>query len=345
MMSDKDDQVDLNFSDSEEVSITGGRTQYDQAPPSNAPGDDMSARRAHLQDVAGPGCSDVDLVDAILQLPAERLIPWEVCSIPSNGIYYGWPSRTVEVRAMGQTAEKVLANQRLAQSGQSIDYLFRECVRYPDPNFDPMDLLVGDRMFLLYYLRGITHGNMYEFAMTCPNPQCGKSSTHSYDLNNLASTIRQADPSIGVEPYKVVLPYLSESIGREFWVGLRFLRGRDTNNMIAMRRTKKRAFAAPAIRAGKSNPFKRQDDAPVDDTLTENLQLVIVSLMGVQDRVKINSFVQRMHATDTAAIREWLREYSPGIESTVTLNCPECGQEFTVELPLTESFFRPTQKR
>ena len=46
---------------------------------------------------------------------------------------------------------------------------------------------------------------------------------------------------------------------------------------------------------------------------------------------------------DTAAIREWLRENTPGIDSTVTITCPSCDTSFTVELPITESFFRPTQ--
>ncbi len=317
----------------------------DEGDPSTS----LSARISNLEDVVGPGSTNAELLDAVLQLPQERLIPWEACPLPSQGFYYGgWGAAGVQVRAMGQAAEKILATQRLAQSGQSIDYLFRECVRFPDPAFDPMDLLVGDRMFLLYYIRGITHGNVYEFAITCPNPQCTKSSTHTYDLNRLASTVQAAKPELGPEPFKVTLPYMSSCVGRDFWVSLRFLRGRDTNNMIAMRRTKKR-IATPAARAGKEvrNPFaeRQREQVVIDDTLTENLQLVIQSIMDIPDRGRINQFVEKMHATDTAAIREWLRENSPGIDSSVALNCPECGQEFNVELPITESFFRPTQKR
>jgi hypothetical protein len=42
-----------------------------------------------------------------------------------------------------------------------------------------------------------------------------------------------------------------------------------------------------------------------------------------------------------AIIREWLRLNSPGIDTQVDLNCADCGQEFRVMLPITESFFRP----
>lgn len=316
------------------------------------PVDIMNCRRPDLEAQFGPGVSNEQLLDAIIQLPTEQLIPWELCELPSQGHFYPWGTATVEVKAMGQVADKILATQRLAADGQSIDYLLRECVRFPVPDFDPMDLLAGDRVFLLYYLRGITHGNIYEFAVTCQNQDCGRPHTYSYDLNNLAQTIKKFDTSMGQEPFKVVLPYLSETTGREFWVQVRFIRGRDTTNMLAMRRTKKKAFVSPTIRAGRpgqppvAGQFQRQQrQVEIDDTLTENLELVIQSAMGVQDRRRIGMLVQKMHSTDTAAIREWLREYSPGIETVVTLRCPECGGEFIVELPITESFFRPTQKR
>jgi hypothetical protein len=309
---------------------------------------DFDARVGFLEDLVGPTMSDQALVDTILQAPEEKLIPWENCKLPSLGLYYSWDTPFVQVRAMGQAAEKILATQRLAQSGQSIDYLFRECVRFADPAFDPLDLLAGDRVYLLYYLRGITHGNIYEFAVTCQRPDCQQVSTHVYDLNQLASTVHWANPAAGAEPFKVQLPYLTESARREVWVGIRFLRGRDMNNLITMRRTRKKLFAAPAIRAGRQQPQRRPNahaEPTIDDTLTENLQMVIDNVMGVKDRMKINALVNRMHATDTAAIREWLRENSPGIETTITMGCPECGQEFMTELPITESFFRPTQKR
>lgn len=308
----------------------------------------MTARKNDLESKFAPGVSNTDILDAILQLPTEQLIPWETCKLPSLGQYYGWPTSTVEVRAMGQQADKILATQRLAQTGESIDYLLKEQVRFPVPDFDPMDLLSGDRVFLLYYLRGITHSNIYEFALTCQNPECQKPATYSYDLNEIARTIRWAKPEIGQEPFKVTLPYISSCVNKDVWVSLRFLRGRDTNNMLAMRRTKKKAFVGQAVRAGRTvSPQERfrSRQVEIDDTLTENLELMIHDVMGDRNPMKIKSFVNRLHASDTATIREWLRDNSPGIETIVSLNCPECGTEFTMELPITESFFRPTQTR
>lgn len=303
-----------------------------------------------VTNLLSPGLSNEELINRIISAPEEALIPWEECHLPSRGIYYGWPDGIVMVRAMGQTAEKVLATQRLAQSGQSIDYLFRECVKFP-AGFDSGDLLLGDRVFLLYFIRGITHGNMYEFAITCPNANCESISTHNYDLNDLARTVTWANASLGQEPFKVVLPYMSRVTNREFWVGVRFLRGVDANDILAKRKARKKMFAKPGGVRSNGRPgavdTRRQSQMTemIDDSVSENMSKIIVSVMGIGDFFTIRSFIEKMHAQDTAAVREWLRDNTPGIDNTVTVECPDCSQEFTVELPITESFFRPSKQR
>ncbi len=305
-----------------------------------------------LSSLVVPGQTNEDLVNNYLSTTDEKLIPWEECWLPSMGRYYGWPDGMVQVRPMGQTAEKILATQRLAQTGQSIDHLFRECVRFPN-NFDPLDLLLGDRIFLLYFLRGITHGNMYEFAITCPNANCEASTTHQYDLNELAQTVVWAKDGIGNEPFKVVLPWASESMKKDFWVGVRFLRAADANEMLSKRKARKKMFAQPGgvkTRPGrglsdmKGGGGQANQNQALDDTISQNLEKIIVNIMGIGDIFVVRQFITKMHAQDTAAVREWLREHTPGIDNTVKVSCPECSTEFTVELPITESFFRPAKQ-
>lgn len=333
----------------EELNIDGP----DVAPPASSPKSAesqeadsavnvMDTKIADLGDISGPGATTEEFLNDLLSIPTEQLIPWEVCSLPSRGMYYDWPDGNVEVRAMGQTAEKILATQRLAQTGQSIDYLFRECCRFPE-GFDPINLLLGDRIFLLYYLRGITHGNEYEFGVTCPN--CEAVTTHTYDLNLLASTITWADTGIGSEPFKINLPYLSEATGRDVWVGIRFLRASDANSMIAKRKTVKKATARPGGARNRVDPRQQQQqNHEIDESITDNLENIIVNVMGVDNPFTIKSFISKLHATDTAAIREWLSANTPGIDTTVALQCTGCDNDFTVELPISESFFRPSRQ-
>jgi hypothetical protein len=278
------------------------------------------------------------VLDRALKLSDEDVMPWEEVTLPSQGAFYDGevPGGRIEVKPMGLAAEKVLATQRLAQSGKSIDWLFRKCVRFPNEKFDPINLLAGDRIFLLYYLRGITHGNMYEFVVNCSNEACQTASTHEYDLNGLSSTITKPEVGMGEEPFKVRLPHLSEVLKEEFSVKVRFLRGYDMNAMLTNRRVNRRA-------QGVGKGARMMDS--VDETLEDNLNMLVVEAGDSKDKGKIRQIVSRLHAKDTASIREFLRVNSPGIDTTILINCPNCSQEMRMELPITESFFRPTAAR
>jgi len=277
-----------------------------------------------------------DVLDRVLQMPEDAVMPWEEVVLPSQGLYYDGaiPDGRVKVRPMGLAAEKILATQRLAQSGKSLDWLFKKCVEFPDGKFDPLSLLAGDRVFLLYYLRGITHGNMYEFIVKCTNEDCKQSSTHEYDLNELSTTITKPKPELGTEPFKVVLPNLSKVSNSEFWVKVRFMRGYDMQSILNGRRATRKIMGT-----------RIQSNETIDETLEENLNMLIVEAMGSTDRTKISNLVSRMHALDTATIREFLRENSPGVDTTLNVTCSTCNNEMRMELPITESFFRPKTSR
>lgn len=285
--------------------------------------------------------AEQDILNKVLSLPEEAVLPWEEAVLPSEGLYYDnmIPDGRVKVRPMGLYAEKILATQRLAQSGQSLDWLFRHCVQLPE-KFDPLNLLAGDRVFLLYYLRGITHGNMYEFIVRCTNEDCGQTTTSEYDLNNLQSTVIKPKHGLGSEPFKVVLPHLSKLSDSEFWVKIRLLRGYDMQSMLTQRRVG-RKIQNTGRTANEKQPLHKS----VDDTLEDNLIMLIVEAMGSANRAQIKELVGRMHASDTATIREFLRENSPGIDTNIVVNCSGCDQEMRMDLPITESFFRPTRFR
>jgi len=293
-----------------------------------------------------------EILSRVLAKTSEDIIPWEKTVLPSLGVYYDGqiPNGEVEVRAWGINTDKILATQRLAQTGQALDYVIKNCVRLPN-EFDHMNLLVGDRVFLLYYLRGITYGNMYEFLVECSNEDCTNVWTETYDLNLLASTIMRPNPELGSEPFKVTLPYMSKLASTEmgekinFWVGVRLLRGYDLAAIMQQRRIGRkirptaRARARSRAKAVKSSAPSKEE---LDQSVSENLRMVIVEALGDRGPATIENLVNKMHAADTATIREFLRDNSPGIETSIEVECGECGNNMTMDLPITESFFRPT---
>jgi len=292
---------------------------------------DFNAKVPHL--TISPGATAEQIIDVLINTPKEQLMPWEDCWLPSRGVYYGGkiPGGKVKVRPMGIDVDKIFATARLTQTNQAIDYMFRSCIKLPDVSMDSLDLINGDRTFLIFFLRGITHGNLYEFIVTCPDDNCKAEFTYEYDLNKLGNTIRH--PQFESEPVKVVLPYLSEVAQRECWVGVRYLRGYDMRTIQTYQRNKERVVG------GANNKV------PINEAIESNLNLVIESINGIQDKIKISQIVKAMHTKDTQAVRRFLDDTMPGIGTDIKIACPDCGHEFTLDLPITETFFRPKDTR
>lgn len=290
------------------------------------------------------GASAKDVVDAIMAMSQDDVLPWENFTLPSKGFFYNdrIPGGKVQMRPMGLHTEKILATTRLLQSGQALDEIYKKCVRFPT-EFDPLDLLNGDRTFILFVLRGISHGNIYEFATKCTRNSCGATSTYEYDLNEVGKHIRY--PESADEPVKLILPNLSKVTGREVYVDVRYLRGRDTQIMNQTRKAKESMMGGQA-RSSKAAAGDIPFIAPIDSTLEDNVYLAVQSINGMTDRIKIQHIVQqKLHEKDFDVIFNWLADSAPGIDTEITITCPKCENEMTLELPITESFLRPKKRR
>lgn len=289
------------------------------------------------------GKSDEEVLDFILDKDDNELVPWETVQLPSKGLFYDGmiPDGIVKVRPMSIYTEKILSTLRLSKTGQALDMIFQYCTKFPNEGFDPTNLLVGDSTFLLFYLRGITFGNLYNFTIKCTDDECGKTQQHTFDLNQLASTIKS--PITEEEPFEIRLPYLSESTGRDFTVKVRLLRRYDLTTMTAEKKHRKLVGPSNAAENKLTKRFKQiQSIESLNDVVEKNLSLVIVEAMGIKDRFKIDKLVERMHSSDTATIRQFLDENSPGVDTTISVSCDHCDNDMKVSLPITESFFRRT---
>lgn len=296
------------------------------------------------------------LLNEYLSQSEDEIRPWEQVMLPSKGVYYEGkiPGGYVEVRPWGLKAEKIMTTQRLVRTGEALDYIFQYHVRLPGGFDDHLNLLSDDRVFLLYYLRGISHGPEYEFMINCP--ECDKLGEHEYDMRELWETVQYPNLDIGDEPFKLVLPMATEQLrkkhsGQEFWIKLRFLRGQDTVDFLDAR-LKGRGGKARARNRTKKNRKQVLDEVKkrgetLDETLERNINRVIVEVMGSTNRDKIGQFVETLHSHDISAIMDFLKENSPGVDTSIETECPQpkCGITFIVGLPITETFFRPKRIR
>jgi hypothetical protein len=292
--------------------------------------------------------ADLDDFDKILQRADENyFLAWETVELPSKGVYYDGkiPGGKLKVRPMSIDVDKMMANQRIAQSGELLNKIVEACVEMPD-EMTIYDFLAGDQFFLLYYLRGITHGPDYEFALECPH--CKTTSTYEYDLAELSSTVKNPNPDYLDEPMAVQLPVLSSKMSQSIEALVRLVRVRDIS---AMGKSKDDDIFDP-IRMGKArNKGKKQSkskkvDASDTYTSSMNMQIVGFRIDGVDytDKRK-NALISKLHQRDTATIRDFIDDVSPGIDTTIEVTCQneECGKDSSVPLPFSENFFRPSK--
>jgi hypothetical protein len=289
--------------------------------------------------VATESSGGKSIIDQLADSDPEELLQWEDFWLPSKGIYYNGriPEGKVQIKPMGLIADKIMATGRLVQTFQSIDWLFKHHVKLPE-GFETSELLSTDRTFILFGLRGITHGNEYEFSITCTNDDCKRKSIHKYDLNELQNHIR--GPVHTSEPVHVTLPGLTKlskqlNYDGEIYADVRFLRGSDTRSLEQKRREYNN------IRNKSVHAKNQKSEISLNQIIEDNIKLAIVSINGDTDRRKIEQMVRKMTQSDTAAIRNVIENECPGLDTEIVIACPHCENEMEMELPITETFFRP----
>lgn len=119
-----------------------------------------------------------EAVEKILEfLPTEVELPVD---LPSRGKFYNLidPSEPVTVRPMTFDDEKVIANIR-AGKVNPINLLLSRCVN----NIPVADLILIDKIYLLYKIREASYGSDYNAIITCP--KCTVQSEVKVDLSKL----------------------------------------------------------------------------------------------------------------------------------------------------------------
>lgn len=239
------------------------------------------------------------------EFTAERL------ELPSKGLLYpktspasqGW----LMVRPITTKEEEILVTERFHKQGVIIDMLLSRCI--VTKGINTLDLLSGDRLHILFYLRAISYGPEYSFRtrMRDGSEQEVKTNVGKLKIKEL--------PAGFAEPFLVQV----EGVSYE----LRLSRGQDEQEAVVER-----------MRNKKQNPNG------ADSTPTDALLRLIVSVNGDQDREQIAKHVGRMVARNAHALRAAIKAVAPGPQVLVEVPNAE-GDLEEVTVALTETFFRP----
>lgn len=304
--------------------------------------------RKHLENA-----TKEDLLSKLIDhVQSDNYIPWEKLKLPSAGVYYGdkLPGGLLEVKPMGVDVDKMLTNQRLIQSGELLNKIVESCTRFP-ADMSVRELLAGDFNYILYYLRGITHGPNYEFNSQCPH--CKTKNVYNFDLGELHNTFKGPHPDHPEEPMSVHLPKLSESFGKDVNAVVRLIRVDDIMKMSQPGNDEifdpvKQSRAR--IRQKSNNKSEiRNESEDLSKVYENNMknQIVGFEIDGIRfTDARKHALIDKLHQQDTAIIREFIDEISPGIDTSLEVTCQndKCKKEAVISLPWNENFFRPNKR-
>lgn len=257
-------------------------------------------------------------LDFLLSGIKDTVYRYEEILLPSKGKFYdgivGPTDGILHVRMMVGEDEQTLATQRMIKSGQALNTIYKSCVR---ESIVPSKMLAVDRTFLLIYLRGISHGEIYTTDIKCS--ECGKNFESQIDLDDLDKTMCPDD--FNVDSLEGTLP----KSGYNFTY--RLATGED-EQLIQDYREKK----------------NRKNDS-TDDTWAYRSSLLINQIEGLQDKAAIQILMTRLPVADVSYIRTALNDTPFGVDTELSISCPYCSNEFKAVLPMDVNFFFPSQKK
>jgi ribosomal protein L37AE/L43A len=246
-------------------------------------------------------------------------VPVDSVPLPSKGLVYPQENplhgcETVDVKAMTAKEEDILTSRALIKKGTVITELIRSCLI--DKRIDVDSMLAGDRNAIMVALRVTGYGSQYKAEVTCP--ECGENCKHDFSLLELPiKSLEESPVSPGENLFEFALPVTGKR------VRFRLLNGRDEQEMmIIAERQKKQGMRS-------------------DTLVTTRLLHTVVTVDGVTDRAKVQHFVRNMPARDSLALRKHIDAIEPGIEMKAWMDCPNCGENSEVRLPMGASFFWP----
>jgi len=250
-------------------------------------------------------------------------IPLETVPLPSSGKVYSQDSslyntEVVDIRPMTTREEDILTSRALLKKGTVITELIKSCL--VDKSINPNDLLGGDRNALMVAIRITGYGPEYNSEVECG--ECGVKTQHSFNLGELPIRRLEIDPvAPGLNVFEFLLPFSKKR------VKFRFLTGRDEEEIMVLNEKQKKLGLT-----GESN-------------VTTSLMHAIISIDGIEDRMKINNFIKHMPARDSLALRNYIRDNEPGVLMKQETTCSACGHMAEVGMPLGVNFLWPSAAR
>ena len=248
--------------------------------------------------------------------------PSERIDLPSKGYFYSDNDPLslgyIDMKMMTAKEEDILTSPNLLKKGIAIDKLLESLL--VDKSVKLNNLLTGDKNALIFAARRLAYGDNYgPVDVTCP--KCQAVNKVNIDLGELKEKeLDESNFQKGANAFDYTLPNSKVSIKFKYLTD-------DDEKLIEKEN----------VSMLKINKFNSTE-------VTSRLKRMIIEVNGDSDPAKIKSFVDGMQSRDSLALRQYIRESTPDINSTFDFCCKECGAEERAVVPMTVQFFWPDSR-
>jgi hypothetical protein len=246
-------------------------------------------------------------------VPEEYKIPYDVIELPSQGILYPGERKSIRVEYLTTFDENILGSPNLKANGKVFDVLLKTKIK--DLDFDPLDLLEGDRLAILIYLRSTGLGHIYTQPVV--DPESGKVVAGEIDLTKLKHKKLSIKPDKSGE-----FDYKTKS-GTVF--KFKLLTGRDYESI---------------DQSDKALMSRSQDPDKYSQKKTLTLERHIKEVNGERDALKLRRIIGALPPKETRELSKYIDSIDPGIDFKCDATIPGGGSVSTF-LRLGWDFFYP----
>jgi hypothetical protein len=236
-------------------------------------------------------------------------IAYDVIELPSRGIHYTSKRKSVRVAYLTASDENILSSPSFLNTNTVITELLKRKIL--DRDLPIEEIIEEDRQAILIFLRNTAFGS--EYTVTTVDPKTGQ------EFNTV----------VNLETLKLKDFNLSENSEGEYSYYLERSKTEVTFKFL----TKKQEDEIEKIKES----WNGNGVAPI---VTKQLEMMIKSIGGVKDALKIRSFIELMPIKDSQDFRKFIQDNKPGLDLTQQVTTPS-GDIIQVNIGFGVEFFRP----
>lgn len=286
---------------------------------------------------------------------------YDIIPLPSNGECYASKIGRIPVSYLTAYDENLITSPNLYRDGLVIDLLLKNKIKDKTINVD--NLVSGDVDAIILFLRATSYGT--DFPVSVTDPKTGEKIETVIDLSEIKTKeFKLKGDENGYFEYK--LPKSGKLIK------FKYLTRKEEKDLRTLNELENKALVASQLRGvskiiqdslrsddileGREKQIifdnnKRLEDwakkieskhkVQFNKSITNRMEMQIVSIDGETDRKKIREIIKIMPANDSLHLRRYMINNEPGLNFEVKINRPESmgGGSFNTFLEWDDTIF------